>query len=64
MAGVGNLVYQVGSKLKTQRLAVRILCDDGTQGEYVTHWVGTPGTLGQMQMLAPTCWGGTPKSGR
>ena len=41
-AGVGNLIYQRGGKLKTQRIAVRILCDDGAQGEYVTHWVGTP----------------------
>ncbi len=56
-AGVGNLIYLAGSKLKTQRLAVRILCDDGAQGEYVTHWVGTPATLGQMQMLAPNLIG-------
>lgn len=56
-AGVGNLIYLPGSKLTTQRIAVRILCDDGAQGEYVTHWVGTPATLGQMQMLAPNLLG-------
>jgi L-alanine-DL-glutamate epimerase-like enolase superfamily enzyme len=52
-AGVGNMVYMAGSKLKASRFAVRIRCDDGAQGEYVTHWVGTPSTLGQTQMLAP-----------
>lgn len=56
-AGVGNLIYLPGGKLTTQRIAVRILCDDGAQGEYVTHWVGTPATLGQMQMLAPNLLG-------
>lgn len=56
-AGVGNLIYLSNSKLTTQRIAVRIQCDDGAQGEYVTHWVGTPATLGQMQMLAPNLLG-------
>lgn len=60
-AGVANLIYQKGSKLKAQRIAVRIRCDDGAQGEYVTHWVGTPSTLGQMQMLAPTLLGRDPE---
>ncbi len=60
-AGVGNLIYLAGSKLKTQRFAVRILCDDGAQGEYVTHWVGTPATLGQIQMLAPNLIGRDPE---
>lgn len=60
-AGVGNLIYLPGSKLKTQRFAVRIRCDDGAQGEYVTHWVGTPSTLGQVQMLAPNLIGRDPE---
>jgi L-alanine-DL-glutamate epimerase-like enolase superfamily enzyme len=60
-AGVGNLIYLPGGKLKTQRFAVRILCDDGAQGEYVTHWVGTPSTLGQVQMLAPNLLGRDPE---
>lgn len=59
-AGVGNLVYQKGACLKTARVAVRIECDDGVRGEYVTHWVGTPSTLGQMQMLAPLLPGRNP----
>jgi L-alanine-DL-glutamate epimerase-like enolase superfamily enzyme len=56
-AGVGNLIHKSGSKLPVSRFAVRILCDDGAQGEYVTHWVGTPSTLGQTQMLAPNLLG-------
>ena len=60
-AGVGNMIYLPGSKLKSQRFAIRILCDDGAQGEYVTHWVGTPSTLGQVQMLAPNLIGRDPE---
>ena len=61
-AGVGNLIYLPGGKLKSQRFAVRICCDDGAQGEYVTHWVGTPSTLGQVQMLAPNLLGRDPET--
>ena len=60
-AGVGNLIHLPGSKLTSQRFAVRICCDDGAQGEYVTHWVGTPSTLGQVQMLAPNLLGRDPE---
>ncbi|MCB9152181.1 MAG: mandelate racemase [Caldilineaceae bacterium] len=60
-AGVGNMIYRAGSKLTCSRFAVRIICDDGAQGEYVTHWVGTPSTLGQMQMLAPNLLGRNPE---
>ncbi len=59
--GVGNMVYAQGAVLRATRYAVRISCDDGTQGEYVTHWVGTPSTLGQMQMLAPLLVGRNPE---
>ena len=51
--GVGNIVYVAGAKARATRFALRISCDDGVQGEYVTHWVATPSTLGQMRMLAP-----------
>jgi L-alanine-DL-glutamate epimerase-like enolase superfamily enzyme len=60
-AGVGNMIHMPGSKLKAQRFAVKICCDDGAQGEYVTHWVGTPSTLGQIQMLAPILIGRDPE---
>ncbi|MCA9944022.1 MAG: hypothetical protein KC449_11095 [Anaerolineales bacterium] len=60
-AGVGNMVYMPGSILKASRFAVRICCNDGAQGEYVTHWVSTPSTLGQIQMLAPGLLGRDPE---
>jgi L-alanine-DL-glutamate epimerase-like enolase superfamily enzyme len=55
------MIYLPGSRLNMTRYAVRILCDDGAQGEYVTHWVGTPSTFGQMQMLAPNLLGRDPE---
>ena len=60
-AGVGNLIYQAGASLAVTRYAVRLFCDDGAQGAYVTHWVGTPSTFGQMQMLAPNLIGRDPE---
>jgi L-alanine-DL-glutamate epimerase-like enolase superfamily enzyme len=60
-SGVGNMIYLPGSRLNMTRYAVRIGCDDGAQGEYVTHWVGTPSTFGQMQMLAPNLLGRDPE---
>lgn len=56
-AGVGNMVAVAGSKLRASRFAVRVLCDDGACGEYVTHWCGTPSTFGQARMLAPLLLG-------
>ncbi len=61
-AGVGNLIHLPGAQSTPSRFAVRILCDDGAQGEYVTHWVGTPSTLGQIQMLAPNLIGRDPEA--
>jgi len=61
-AGVANLIYQRGSHLTANRFAVRIICDDGAQGEYVTHWVGTPSSLGQARMLAPQLLGRDPEA--
>lgn len=60
-AGVGNMIYRAGSRLTAHRFAVKISCDDGAQGEYVTHWVGTPSTLGQVLMLAPNLVGRDPE---
>jgi L-alanine-DL-glutamate epimerase-like enolase superfamily enzyme len=60
-AGVGNVIYRKGDTFSAERFAVRILCDDGAQGEYVTHWVGTPSTLGQARMLAPNLLGRDPE---
>src|ERR1700733_3562664 len=52
-AGVGNVIARKGSRLPTQRWAVRIETDDGARGEFVTHWVGTPSSFAQALMLAP-----------
>jgi L-alanine-DL-glutamate epimerase-like enolase superfamily enzyme len=60
-AGVGNLAYVPGSEMQQTRFAVRIHCDDGAEGAYVTHWVGTPSSLGQAQMLAPYLVGRDPE---
>lgn len=60
-AGVGNMIFVAGGKLKSTRFAVRIRSDDGIEGTYVTHWVGTPSTFGQMQMLAPNLVGRDPE---
>ena len=58
--GVGNMVADRDGSLPVRRFAVRILCDDGLSGEYVTHWVGTESTHGQMRMLAPLLLGRNP----
>jgi len=60
-AGVANLIFKENSTLSAERFAVRILCDDGASGEYVTHWVGTPSSLGQCTMLAPNLLGRDPE---
>jgi L-alanine-DL-glutamate epimerase-like enolase superfamily enzyme len=60
-AGVGNLIHKPGAALPVTRYAVRLKGDDGAEGAYVTHWVGTPSTFGQMQMLAPNLVGRDPE---
>lgn len=60
-AGVGNVIYEAGATWEAHKIALKITCDDGAQGEYVTHWVGTPSTLGQMKMLAPHLLGRDPE---
>jgi len=59
-AGVGNLIAVKGGRLAAQRWAVRVETDDGGRGEYVTHWVGTPGSFAQAAMLAPHLIGRDP----
>ena len=36
-AGVGNLIYRRGGELEVTRYALKILCDDGAEGAYVTQ---------------------------
>ena len=61
-AGIGNMAFVKGSTFTSRRFAVRISCDDGAAGEYVTHWVGTPASLAQAAMLAPLLPGRDPDS--
>ncbi len=59
--GVSNLRYAPNGTLRVMRYAVRIRTDDGCEGAYVTHWVGTPAALGQTVMLAPHLLGRDPE---
>ncbi len=59
--GVSNLSYQKGGRLTVMRYAVRVRTDDGCEGGYVTHWVGTQSALGQTVMLAPCLLGRDPE---
>ena len=61
-AGVGNMAYKKGNSMTARRFAVRLLTEDGFSGEYVTHWVGTPSTLGQIYMIAPLLIGRDPEN--
>jgi L-alanine-DL-glutamate epimerase-like enolase superfamily enzyme len=52
--GVGQLVtFKRGSTIRCTKNAIRIVTDDGLVGEYVTNWVATPATRGEMDMIAP-----------
>jgi L-alanine-DL-glutamate epimerase-like enolase superfamily enzyme len=59
-AGVGNLAARKGAAMPCQRWAVRLHTDDGAEGAYVTHWVGTPSSFAQARMLAPHLIGRDP----
>lgn len=59
-AGVGNIIAKAGGRFPATRWAVRIETEDGARGEYVTHWVGTPASFAQAQMLAPHLLGRDP----
>ena len=48
-----TITYCKGSSIRVTKHAIVIRTADGGRGEYVTHWVATAATLGQMQMLAP-----------
>ena len=59
-AGVGNMAYVAGATFEPKRFAVRLTTDDGAEGAYVTHWVGTPAAFAQATMLAPLLVGRDP----
>lgn len=60
-AGIGNMAYVKGASFQAKRFAIRIIADDEVAGEYVTHWVGTPASFAQSQMLAPILLGRDPE---
>ena len=56
-----NLAAKIGGRMRwAERWAIRIETDDGAHGEYVTHWVGTPSSFAQAEMLAPHLIGRDP----
>lgn len=59
--GVSNLRYEKGNKLSVMRYAVAIRTDDGCEGRYVTHLVGSQSALAQTVMLAPHLLGRDPE---
>jgi L-alanine-DL-glutamate epimerase-like enolase superfamily enzyme len=48
-----TITYRRDSSIRVTKHAIVIRTADGGQGEYVTHWVASAATLGQMLMLAP-----------
>ena len=52
--GLGQMVgFKRGSSIEVVKNAIAIETDDGLHGEYVTNWVASPATRGEMEMLAP-----------
>jgi L-alanine-DL-glutamate epimerase-like enolase superfamily enzyme len=59
--GAGQLVtYKRGASIPVVKNAITIRTDDGCCGEYVTNWVASPATRGEMDMLAPFLIGRDP----
>ena len=50
---VGAFGYSRGEVSELKKFAIKIITDDGTVGEYVTHWCSTASTFAQSCMLAP-----------
>ena len=48
-----TITFRRGSSIRLSKFAILIQTADGGRGEYVTHWVATRSTLGQMLMLCP-----------
>lgn len=46
-----HIGYLKGGKLPMSKYAIVIECEDGTRGEYVTHWGGTRPALAQTLMV-------------
>ena len=48
-----TITFKRGSSIRVIKFAIVIQTADGGRGEYVTHWVASRSTLGQMLMLCP-----------
>jgi L-alanine-DL-glutamate epimerase-like enolase superfamily enzyme len=48
-----DMGYQKGPGNPISKFALRIFTDAGVTGEYVTHWVGNPISMAQVEYLAP-----------
>ena len=48
-----TITFKRGSSIRVSKFAIVIQTADGGRGEYVTHWVASRSTLGQMLMLCP-----------
>ena len=48
---VGAFGYSKGEVSELKKFAIKIITDDGTVGEYVTHWCSTASTFAQSCML-------------
>ena len=59
---VCNIGYRPNSTMELSKYAVVIKADDGSQGAYVTHWVGTKAALAQTLLLAPNLLGRDPEA--
>lgn len=46
-----HIEYCKGGKMTLKKYAITIDCEDGSRGEYVTHWGGTRGALAQTLQL-------------
>ena len=44
---VGAFGYSKGEVSELKKFAIKIITDDGTVGEYVTHWCSTASTFAQ-----------------
>lgn len=57
------MAFVSNDRFKAKRYAVQIFFKDGVQGEYITHWVGTPSSMAQSIMLAPLLISRDPEQG-
>ena len=54
---VGAVSYMKGASTEIKKYAVIICTEDGTRGEYVTHWCASDSTFAQSCILAPKLLG-------